>query len=300
MDIFLFDQVYELIYTFAYILINIFTDMNMKHTLFFLLVFLCTTNIYASNKAITENACSSQWKGKKVAYLGDSITDKIHVGTSKNYWQFLEEMLGIEPCVYGINGHQWSDLMGQAKKLKEEKGEQVDAIFIFAGTNDFYANIPIGEWYEENYQQVEVSGRKMEIRKHREFQMNENTFKGRINRLLTYLKTNFPKQQIILLTPIHRAYACFGDNNIQPDESYANKLDLYIDNYVETVKEAANVWAVPVIDLNSISGLFPTNDSYIQYFSNRETDRLHPNAEGHCRMAKAIMYQLLAYPSDFK
>ena len=36
----------------------------------------------------------SQWKGKKVAFLGDSITDKSHVGTTKNYWQYLEEMLG--------------------------------------------------------------------------------------------------------------------------------------------------------------------------------------------------------------
>ena len=130
--------------------------------------------------------------------------------------------------------------------------------------------------------------------------MNGKTLRGRINQVLSYLKTNFPEQQIILLTPIHRAYACFGDNNIQPDESFANTLDLYIDDYVEAIKEAANVWAVPVIDLNSISGLFPTNDAHIRYFSNSETDRLHPNAEGHLRMAKAIMYQLLAYPSDFK
>ena len=66
------------------------------------------------------------------------------------------------------------------------------------------------------------------------------------------------------------------------------------------IKEAANVWAVPVIDLNSISGLFPTNDSHTRYFANGEKDRLHPNAEGHYRMAKALMYQLLAFPSDFE
>ena len=98
--------------------------MNMKYTAFILSAFLCTANLYASNQAIaTENniTVQNQWKGKKIAYLGDSITDKIHVGTSKNYWQYLEEKLGIEPWVYGINGHQWSDLLGQAQKLKEEK-----------------------------------------------------------------------------------------------------------------------------------------------------------------------------------
>ena len=41
----------------------------------------------------------NQWKGKKVAFLGDSITDKKHVGTTKNYWQYLAEMLGLTPLV---------------------------------------------------------------------------------------------------------------------------------------------------------------------------------------------------------
>ena len=49
----------------------------------------------------------TQWKGRKVAFMGDSITDKAHVGTTKNYWQYLQEMLGLVPFVYGINGQQW-------------------------------------------------------------------------------------------------------------------------------------------------------------------------------------------------
>ena len=42
-----------------------------------------------------------QVKGR-IAFLGDSITDERHVGTTKNYWQYLSEMLGIVPFVYGI------------------------------------------------------------------------------------------------------------------------------------------------------------------------------------------------------
>jgi lysophospholipase L1-like esterase len=249
---------------------------------------------------VYQSAPKNQWKGKKVAYLGDSITDKIHVGTTKNYWQYLQEMLGIEPLVYGINGHQWNGILEQAKKLKAEQGDKIDAIFIFAGTNDYNGSVPLGEWYTTKEEETRVSGPSTAVRKRRITVMDNKTVRGRINMAMDYLKTNFPTQQIIVLTPIHRAFAQFGEKNIQPDESFPNALGLYIDDYVSAIKETANVWAVPVIDLNSICGLYPLKDEYVRYFHDGKTDRLHPNAEGHYRMAKALMYQLLAYPSDFK
>ena len=209
-------------------------------------------------------------------------------------------MLGLEPFIYGINGHQWNGVLEQAGKLRAEQGDDIDAILIFAGTNDFNSGIPLGEWYVEKEESIEVSGLKQEVRKRRLLQLDDQTFRGRINRVLSYLKANYPTKQIILLTPIHRGYARFGNNNIQPDESYPNRIGLYVDEYVEVIKEAANVWAVPVIDLNSISGLYPVFDSHTRYFHKEDTDRLHPNADGHYRMAKALMYQLLAYPADFE
>ena len=63
---------------------------------------------------------------------------------------------------------------------------------------------------------------------------------------------------------------------------------------MESVKEASNIWAVPVIDLNALCGLFPLNDAHAQYFNNADTDRLHPNNMGHKRMALTLMYQLQA------
>lgn len=39
-------------------------------------------------------------------------------------------MLGLEAWVYGINGDQWKGILAQAQKLKEERGDQVDAIII--------------------------------------------------------------------------------------------------------------------------------------------------------------------------
>lgn len=278
--------------------------MHIRYSVLFLSALLLSTDVYPYSACrlpeIREVSVPNRWKGKKVAFLGDSITDKIHVGTTKNYWQYLSEMLGLEPFVYGINGHQWNGVLEQAGRLQAERGDDIDAILIFAGTNDFNANVPLGEWYAEKEESVEVSGPKQEVRKRRMLQTDDRTFRGRINSVLSYLKTNYPTKQIILLTPIHRGYAKFGDNNIQPDESYPNGIGLYVDEYVKAIKEAANVWAVPVIDLNSISGLYPVFDSHTRYFHKEDTDRLHPNADGHYRMAKALMYQLLAYPADFE
>jgi hypothetical protein len=101
------------------------------------------------------------------------------------------------------------------------------------------------------------------------------------------------------MTPIHRGYAKFNEKNVQPDENYANGQGLYIDSYVDVLKLAASYWAVPLIDLYSISGLFPMADAQAQYFHDKETDRLHPNALGDYRLAKTIQYRLLALPAGF-
>ena len=90
---------------------------------------------------------TTQWYGKKVAFLGDSITDKCHVGTTKNYWQFLRDYLGIEHLVYGINGWSWAGLVKQAEALKQDHGTDLDAILVFMGTNDYNSNVPLGDWF---------------------------------------------------------------------------------------------------------------------------------------------------------
>lgn len=277
----------------------------MKYTTYLLSGLLAITPIFPASASSQPSepdttVIDNQWKGKKVAFLGDSITDKKHVGTTKNYWQYLAEMLGITPLVYGINGNQWNGILKQAQTLHGETGTDPDAIIIFAGTNDYNAGIPLGEWYTYSYEETTVKGGGKEIRRKRIADMNPNTFRGRINEAMSYLKHNFPEKQIILMTPIHRAQAQFSNENIQPEEAFPNKLGLYVDEYVNVIKEAANVWAVPVIDLNSICGLYPIFDEHAQYFHDATTDRLHPNANGHYRMAKAIMYQLLAYPANFK
>ena len=225
--------------------------------------------------------------------------------------------MGITPYVYGISGRQWNDVPRQAEQLMKEHGEEVDAIIVLMGTNDFNAGIPIGEWFTETEEQVLAARgemKKMETRKKRTPVMDSNTYKGRINIGITRMKQLFPDKQIILLTPLHRAFANFGETNVQPDENYQNSCGEYVDAYVQAVpegfsqrkiphhgktlradkysgtscmvcppailhvqpdenyqnscgeyvdayvqavKEAGNLWGLPVIDFNSVTGMKP-------------------------------------------
>lgn len=242
----------------------------------------------------------SQWNKKRVAFLGDSMTQKWQRGDTPRivFWEYLEKILDIEPYVYGISGHQWTGVYGQAQKLKKEHDVDVDAIIIFAGTNDYMHDTPIGKFYNETAKETNFNGITM-VRKYRTPDLNDTTFCGRINKVMSFLKNNYPDQQIVIMTPIHRAFATFKATNVQPEESFANGLGLYLDEYVKVLREAASVWAVPLIDLYSVSGLYPMADSQAKYFMSKKTDLLHPGSLGNMRLAKTINYKLMSLPATF-
>lgn len=239
-------------------------------------------------------AAQNQWQGSKVAILGDSISDPIRVGTDKCWWEFLAELMDMQTVSFAVNGAKMSQLPAQALKVDDS----FDAIIILAGTNDFFHDVPMGEWFSQTVDSVNTNGR-VTPKLHRHFIYDEETFCGRCNILMHQLKTAFPTKQIILMTPLHRAFARFGARNVQPDEMYANFLGLYIEDYAAAIRRCGQIWSVPVIDLYSDSGLMPVLDEYTRYFNNADTDRLHPDAEGHLRMAKTIQYHLMSLPNTF-
>ena len=135
--------------------------------------------------------------------------------------------------------------------------------------------------------------KKLETRIKRTLVMDNRTYKGRINIGISRLKSLFPDKQIILLTPLHRSFADFGE------KSYQNRCGEYVDAYDLAVKEAANVWGVPVIDFNAVTGMNPMVEGQLEYFYDPTFDRLHPSTKGQERMARTLMYQLLAFPCNY-
>lgn len=260
---------------------------------------LCIASLQTMN---AQTSFTHPWQGKKVAYFGDSITDPRNRAAGTKFWAFLQQWLDITPYVYGVSGRQWNDIPRQTAQLLKEHGDDVDAIIIFCGTNDYNNGVPVGQWWNERETEVMYGHgqpKRMVTRKQRSPDMNSDTYRGRINIALDSLKRTYPTKQIVLLTPIHRSNFFANEKNWQCDESYTNQCGEYIDPYIEAVKEAGDIWSVPVIDWNASIGLFPMIAEHGQYFNNAQTDLLHPNDKGHQRMARTLFYQLLTLPCTF-
>ena len=245
-------------------------------------------------------ASPNDWRGRSVVFLGDSITDKSHIGCTTNYWGFLSERLGLVASVYGTNGAQSRAIPDQVAWARREQGENVDAVFMLIGTNDYNADVPLGDAYVQSVETVNKGGTPMALKK-RESSFDTATFRGRLNAALRAIKTTFPMAQVVVMTPLHRGFAQFGPKNVQPDERYANRLGLFIDDYVQCVREAAAIWSSPVIDLYAESGLLPNESVYNVYFARGgEGDSLHPSTVGHERLARVIEARLQALPATFR
>ncbi len=257
------------------------------------ILLLCT--LLAS---VMTGVAQNDWAGKRVGVLGDSMTDPRNKSANYHYYDYLRDSLGIVPYIFARSGNQWHQIYTYAEKMIEERGDSLDAILIWAGTNDYMHSTPMGQFYTERDTIVNYNG-KMVPRKARDFVMVDSTFCGRINRVMSLLKHRYPRQQIVIMTPPHRGLANLAERNVQPHENIANGQDLYIEDYVHALCRAGELWSVPVIDVFSLCGLYPMDDSYNQYINRPESDRLHPNNEGHIRIGKTILGQLRNLPSRF-
>ena len=81
------------------------------------------------------------WTGKRVAILGDSMSDPALNITKVKWYEYLKEWLRITPYAYAVNGMQWNDVPRQTDAIVKDHGQDVDGILIFMGTNDFNAGV---------------------------------------------------------------------------------------------------------------------------------------------------------------
>ena len=214
-------------------------------------------------------------KGKKIVFLGDSITEG-H-GTTGVDKQFVTLVGQWGECRevknYGIGGtrfakqavptnERWDKDMSSRI---EELDEDADIVVLFGGTNDFgHGDAPLGTFADRT----------------------PYTFYGACHHIMTRMHERFPGKPMVILTPLHR----LNEDNPKGDGNKAyNVAPLKV--YVNIIREVAEFYSIPVLDLYAESGIQPKVDVIRERYC---PDGLHPNDAGHELLAKKIFAYLKA------
>ena len=211
-------------------------------------------------------------KGKKALFLGDSITEGAGTsGPERVYHQLLKESACLSEAInYGISGTRFAKQHLPSSNLLvdrdfcervDEMDDTADLIVVFGGTNDYgHGNAEIGAFTDRT----------------------KDTFYGACHELMTELINKYPDAQIVFMTPLHRKGEenPFGDCNQGTEKIYAP-----LKTYVEIIKEVAEYYSIPVLDLYATSGIQPNVPIICEKFC---PDGLHPNDAGHVKIAQKL------------
>lgn len=211
-----------------------------------------------SNKKnnLTEKTSAYSWAGKKVAFLGDSITE------FNNYQYKVQDILGFE-TVYNhgktgtaITGSESWSFTNRAESIEED----ADVIFVFGGTNDYHYSKKLGD----------DNGR-----------ANTYTFYGAVRTLCDRLTTAYPKAHIVFATPLKRVMEA------EQGSEGVNKEGCTLEDYAEAIKTVCSAYEnISVIDLYNESAIGIDNAPEYLY------DGLHPNESGFAVLAQDIAESL--------
>ena len=215
-------------------------------------------------------------KGKKVVFLGDSITAGVGTTADENrYWEIIARESGAICKGYGISGTRIAKKRGL--KVIDEQFEQwfnsrvddmdddADVVVVFGGTNDFgHGEAALGSIDDTT----------------------EETFYGALNVLYTHLLNKYPTARIIVITPTHR----LEENRIYNEVGVRNMTNLC--GYVNIIKEVAGKYSLPVIDFYNELGVNPIIEKQKEIFM---PDGLHPSDKGNERMAEFFLNKIATF-----
>lgn len=161
-------------------------------------------------------------------FIGDSITSSNGSFTTKYWHQYVNDELNFKQCNnYGIGGSTVA-VIGDGSTNNpivnrySTMAADADFISVFAGTNDYSNNVPLGT---------------MDSR-------DNATFYGAYHNLLSGFISKYPGKKIFTMTPLPRL------------------SDVGFDLYIKAIKEVSAYYSIPCLDLQSASNLYPKNDTF--------------------------------------
>ncbi len=209
-------------------------------------------------------------KGKRINFLGDSITEGHGTSSAENcFVSLLKDKLELaESRNYGIGGTRFAVQKNPSAEARwdldfcsrvAEMDPDADVVVVFGGTNDFgHGDAPLGCAQDRA----------------------PTTFYGACHTLMRSLIEKYPQAAIVVLTPLHR---CNEDD--PRGDGFKTDAVAPLSSYVEIIKEVARWYSLPVLDLFAASGLQPRvpviQEKYVP-------DGLHPNDAGHRILADKI------------
>ncbi len=208
-------------------------------------------------------------KGATINFLGDSITFGVGASSEKNrFTDVLAREFGLKKANnYGISGSRIArqqvitqeDYDRDYCMRMEEMDLHADAVVVFGGTNDYgHGEAPLG------------------VPTDRE----PDTFYGACHYLMAGLTEKYVGKPVIILTPLHRTDEDDPKGDGRKPHSVA-PLRVYRD----ILREVAEYYALPVLDLYATSGIQPENPVSRERLC---PDGLHPSDEGHRIIARRI------------
>ena len=223
----------------------------------------------------------SHWKGKKVAFLGDSITQ------NGEYVNSYASLTGCTALNYGISATHMaarnsSDSNAFDKRYsKMPVARNVDMVVVFGGTNDF------GHTSTAEFGAFSDGPR-----------VGKYTFYAGLHRLFKGLQARYPEIPVVIMLPIHHGteidapeYIIGSDKSIT--EGTNPTTGKTFREYVNAIREVAAYYSFIVLDAYSYSNLSPMTeigDGTAGFFK----DGLHLSAAGGERLARWMYPQLEA------
>lgn len=212
-------------------------------------------------------------KGLKINFLGDSITDGVGASSKETIYHALlkNEVQLKEARNYGISGTRFALQKGTPDRPKDDywdvnsfcerfdqMDDDADVVVVFGGTNDYgHGDAPIGGFSDRT----------------------PDTFYGACHYLFSGLIRKYLGKTIVIMTPLHRTFESrnTGDKKVT---GYGT-----LKEYVNIIREVAEYYSLPVLDLYATSGLQPEIEEIKE---NYIPDGLHPNDRGHQVIAQKL------------
>lgn len=195
---------------------------------------------------------------RKMTFFGDSITWSYN----KIKWSNLAaQSLGSTATINGVAGSTYSKADGRTDSAVERVADikDQDLVVVWFGVNDFHYGRPLGE-----FNNGDVS-----------------TVYGAVDNVLDTLISNNVTAKIMVMTPMkNHGY------KTSPDSFTKNSVGLYQIDYVNAIKQVADKYSLPVLDMYAESGIAAFNDTQASQYL---MDGLHPNQAGEYRVAKRVV-----------